>query len=142
MADLISADSHLCPVDQTARIIASKWTPLIIRDLVDGCKRFVQLQKSLEGISPKTLSERLRQLESQGIITRRCFAEVPPRVEYSLTPKGAALLPVIDSMRHYGLTWLCIDEPRQEATGSVSDATRVDPASGVASLRPTELVGL
>jgi DNA-binding HxlR family transcriptional regulator len=97
----------LCPVDETAKIIGHKWTPLIIRDLVGGPKRFNQLEKSLEGVSPKTLSERLRRLEAEGIVVRRCFAEVPPRVEYALTEKGHALIPVIDSMRQYGLTWLC-----------------------------------
>jgi DNA-binding HxlR family transcriptional regulator len=102
----------LCPVDETAKIIGNKWTPLIIRDLVSGEKRFNQLERSLEGISPKTLSERLRRLEAERIITRRCFAEVPPRVEYALTDKGHALVPVIDSMRAYGLTWLC--PPRAE----------------------------
>jgi DNA-binding HxlR family transcriptional regulator len=97
----------LCPVDETAKIIGNKWTPLIIRDLVGGQKRFNQLERSLDGISPKTLSERLRRLEAEAIITRRCFAEVPPRVEYSLTDQGHALVPVIDSMRAYGLAWLC-----------------------------------
>ena len=70
-----------------------------------------QLERSLDGISPKTLSERLRRLEAEAIVTRRCFAEVPPRVEYSLTDKGHALVPVIDSMRAYGVAWLC---PRHE----------------------------
>jgi DNA-binding HxlR family transcriptional regulator len=102
----------LCPVDETAKIIGNKWTPLIIRDLVSGEKRFNQLERSLEGISPKTLSERLRRLEAEAIITRRCFAEVPPRVEYALTEKGHALVPVIESMREYGLKWLC--PPRSE----------------------------
>ncbi len=97
----------LCPVDQTARIIGNKWTPLIIRDLATGQKRFNELERSLEGISPKTLSERLRRLEAEGMVTRRCFAEVPPRVEYTLTEKGSALVPVIESMRQYGLVWLC-----------------------------------
>ena len=97
----------LCPVDETAKIIGNKWTSLIIRDLGTGRRRFNELERSLDGISPKTLSERLRRLEAEGIITRRCYAEVPPRVEYDLTEKGLALLPVIDSMREYGLAWLC-----------------------------------
>ena len=103
----VTTRRKLCPVDETAKIIGNKWTPLIIRDLVGGEKRFNQLEKSLEGISPKTLSERLRRLEAEGIVTRRCFAEVPPRVEYALTPKGHALVPIIDGMREYGLHWLC-----------------------------------
>jgi len=82
-------DNATCPVARTARIISGKWTILIIRDLTAGVKRFNQLERSLQGISPKTLSERLRSLEEEGIVLRQTFAEVPPRVEYSLTEKGA-----------------------------------------------------
>jgi DNA-binding HxlR family transcriptional regulator len=95
-----------CPVARTALIISGKWTILIIRDLTSGVKRFNELERSLQGISPKTLSERLRSLEDVGIIIRQTFAEVPPRVEYSLTEKGRDLMPVIDSMRIYGQQWL------------------------------------
>ena len=96
----------MCPVARTARIISGKWTLLIIRDLTSGVKRFNQLERSLSGISPKTLSERLRSLEEEGIIFRQTFAEVPPRVEYSLTEKGQDLVDVIESMRSYGQQWL------------------------------------
>jgi len=96
-----------CPVARTAQIIGGKWTILIIRDLATGVKRFNQLERSLSGISPKTLSERLRSLEEEGIVKRKTFAEVPPRVEYSLTEKGCDLISVIDSMRNYGKQWLC-----------------------------------
>lgn len=101
-----------CPVARTAELIGNKWTPLIIRDLVKGEKRFSELERSLRGISPKTLSERLKKLEDASVVTRKCFAEVPPRVEYTLTDKGVALLPVIESMRSYGKAWLpeCNDE--------------------------------
>ena len=92
----------LCPVDQTARIIGNKWTPLIIRDLATGQKRFNELERSLEGISPKTLSERLRRLEAEGMVTRRCFAEVPPRVEYTLTEQGRTLEPILLAMWAWG----------------------------------------
>jgi len=95
-----------CPVARTAELIGNKWTPLIIRDLVKGEKRFSELERSLRGISPKTLSERLKKLEDAQVVNRKCYAEVPPRVEYTLTEKGIALLPVIDSMRAYGATWL------------------------------------
>jgi DNA-binding HxlR family transcriptional regulator len=95
-----------CPVARTAEIIGNKWTPLIVRDLECGCRRFSELERSLVGISPKTLSERLKRLEEAGVIARACFAEVPPRVEYSLTGKGHALLPVIESMRSFGVAWL------------------------------------
>ncbi len=100
-------DEAICPVARTAEIISGKWTLLIIRDLVSGVKRFNQLERSLHGISPKTLSERLRSLEEEGIIVRQMFAEVPPRVEYSLTEKGRDLVDVVESMRCYGKRWLC-----------------------------------
>ncbi len=95
-----------CPVAKTAKVIGGKWTLLIIRDLANGTKRFNELERSLQGISPKTLSERLRSLEHGGMITRETFAEVPPRVEYSLTDMGQELIPIIDSMRGYGRKWL------------------------------------
>jgi DNA-binding HxlR family transcriptional regulator len=100
-------DDVVCPVARTADIISGKWTLLIIRDLASGVKRFNQLERSLHGISPKTLSERLRSLEEEGIIIRQTFAEVPPRVEYSLTEKGYDLVGVIESMRSFGKRWLC-----------------------------------
>lgn len=99
-----------CPVARTAEIIGNKWTPLIVRDLAEGHRRFSELERSLAGISPKTLSERLKRLEEAGVIDRVCYAEVPPRVEYSLTGKGFALLPVIDSMRDFGVRWLVCEE--------------------------------
>ena len=95
-----------CPVARTAEIIGNKWTPLIVRDLASGRRRFSELERSLTGISPKTLSERLKRLEEAHVLDRTCFAEVPPRVEYALTPKGYALLPVIESMREFGNRWL------------------------------------
>ncbi|MBO0778595.1 MAG: helix-turn-helix transcriptional regulator [Ktedonobacteraceae bacterium] len=103
-------EDTVCPVARTAQIISGKWTILVIRDLAAGVKRFNQLERSLHGISPKTLSERLRSLEEEGIIQRQTFAEVPPRVEYSLTEKGRDLVYVIESMRHYGKQWLCKGE--------------------------------
>ena len=101
-----AADLYGCPVARTAQIISTKWTPLIVRDLARGERRFGELQRSLVGISPKTLTERLKYLEAVAVIERRCYAEVPPRVVYSLTEKGRALLPVIESMRAYGVAWL------------------------------------
>lgn len=112
-----------CPVARTAELIGNKWTPLIIRDLVKGEKRFSELERSLHGISPKTLSERLKKLEDAQVVNRKCYAEVPPRVEYTLTEKGFALLPVIDSMRAYGVVWL--PECRDEA--DVADAAVGEP---------------
>jgi len=103
-------DDTVCPIARTAEIISGKWTLLIIRDLASGVKRFNQLERSLHGISPKTLSERLRSLEEEGVIHRQTFAEVPPRVEYSLTEKGRDLVDVIESMRIYGKRWLCTEK--------------------------------
>jgi DNA-binding HxlR family transcriptional regulator len=90
----------------TAEIVCGKWTLLLIRDLAEGCSRFCELERSLAGISPRTLSLRLRALEEQGIVQRHTFPEVPPRVEYALTEKGRALLPIVDDMRSYGERWL------------------------------------
>ena len=101
-----AVDHFGCPVARTAQIISNKWTPLIIRDLARGACRFSELERSLAGISPKTLSERLKYLEAGRVIRRDCYAEVPPRVEYSLTDKGRALLPIIETMRAYGAAWL------------------------------------
>src|SRR3954451_22550206 len=95
-----------CPVCATADIICGKWTILVIRDLAEGRTRFCELERSLAGISPRTLSLRLRALEEQGIAKRHTYPEVPPRVEYSLTPKGRALLPLIEDMRSYGRQWI------------------------------------
>jgi DNA-binding HxlR family transcriptional regulator len=99
-----------CPVCRTADIVCGKWTLLVIRDLAEGRSRFCELERSLEGISPRTLSLRLRALEEEGIVERHTFAEVPPRVEYSLTPKGEALVPLIEDMRRYGREYLGVDD--------------------------------
>jgi DNA-binding HxlR family transcriptional regulator len=95
-----------CGVERTARLVGDVWTLLIIRDLEHGCKRFGELQKSVTGISPRTLSQRLSAMESQGLITRHAYAEIPPRVEYTLTDMGLGLIPIINVMRTYGEQWL------------------------------------
>jgi DNA-binding HxlR family transcriptional regulator len=100
------SSNKTCPVCHTAEIISGKWTLLIIRDLAGGRSRFCELERSLEGISPRTLSLRLRALEAEGIVDRRTYPEVPPRVEYRLTTKGEALVPLIEQMRRYGREWL------------------------------------
>jgi DNA-binding HxlR family transcriptional regulator len=99
-----------CPVCATADIICGKWTILVIRDLAEGRSRFCELERSLAGISPRTLSLRLRGLEEQGIVERHTYPEVPPRVEYSLTDKGRALVPLIEDMRRYGREQLGVDD--------------------------------
>ncbi len=95
-----------CAVAACAEIIGAKWTALLVHDLSEGPRRFSQLERSCAGISPRTLSERLRVLEDEGILERRSYAESPPRVEYELTDKGASLLPIIDAMREFGKDWL------------------------------------
>ena len=112
------AFNEKCPVCATADVVCQKWTVLVIRDLADGSSRFCELERSLAGISPRTLSLRLRALEEEGIVERKTFPEVPPRVEYALTQKGRALLPLIDDMRSFGREWL-LDE----------DGTRVPAAA-------------
>ncbi len=103
------ASNDSCPVCRTAEIVCGKWTLLVIRDLAEGRSRFCELERSLQGISPRTLSLRLRALEEEGILERQTFPEVPPRVEYALTTKGRALVPLIEDMRKYGREWLCGD---------------------------------
>ncbi len=95
-----------CAVACTAEIIGSKWTAVLVHDLSEGPRRFSDLERALPGISPRTLSERLRALEGERVLARRSYAESPPRVEYELTPKGRALLPIIDAMREFGHEWL------------------------------------
>ncbi|HWA55465.1 MAG TPA: helix-turn-helix domain-containing protein [Solirubrobacterales bacterium] len=101
-----AASNASCPVCRTAEIVCGKWTLLVIRDLAEGSSRFCELERSLEGISPRTLSLRLRALEEEGIVERHTFPEVPPRVEYALTEKGEALVPLVEDMRRYGTRWL------------------------------------
>ncbi len=99
-------DSGCCSVAACADIIGAKWTALLVHDLSEGPRRFTELEHSCIGISPRTLSERLRALEDEDIVVRRSYAESPPRVEYELTEKGEALLPIIDAMREFGREWL------------------------------------
>jgi DNA-binding HxlR family transcriptional regulator len=91
-----------CAVAACAEIIGAKWTALLVHDLSEGPRRFSELEHSCAGISPRTLSERLRALEDEGLVERRSYAESPPRVEYELTDKGEALLPIITEMRRFG----------------------------------------
>jgi DNA-binding HxlR family transcriptional regulator len=111
-----------CPVCRTADIVCGKWTLLVIRDLAEGRSRFCELERSLEGISPRTLSLRLRALEEEGVLERRTYPEVPPRVEYALTEKGRALVPIIESMRAYGLEWLGAEGECVPADGDAATA--------------------
>jgi DNA-binding HxlR family transcriptional regulator len=112
-----------CPVSRTAAVISGKWTILLVRDLAEGHCRFCELERSLQGISPRTLSLRLRALEEEGIVERHTYPEVPPRVEYQLTAKGRDLLPIIEDMRRYGLQWLGPEDDCAPAAASGALAT-------------------
>ena len=98
-----------CAVACCAEIIGAKWTALLVHDLSEGPRRFSELEHACPGISPRTLSERLRSLEQEGIVVRHSYAETPPRVEYELTEKGIGLLPIIAEMRRFGRDWLVGD---------------------------------
>ncbi len=100
-----------CAVAACTAILGAKWTALIVHDLSEGARRFSELEHACPGISPRTLSERLRVLEQEEILVRRSYAESPPRVEYELTKKGRGLLPVIAEMRRFGRAWLVEREP-------------------------------
>ena len=110
-----------CAVACTAEIIGSKWTAIIVHDLSEGPRRFSELERSCPGISPRTLSERLRVLEHDGLIEKHTAAR---RAEYGLTQKGTALLPIIEEMRRFGHSWLVTDDSHTHAP-----KTRVAPAA-------------
>jgi DNA-binding HxlR family transcriptional regulator len=99
-------DCSSCAVAATSDLIGSKWTALLVHDLSEGPRRFTELEHACPGISPRTLSERLHMLEQEGIVVRNSYPESPPRVEYELTDKGLALLPIIEAMRSFGHHWL------------------------------------
>lgn len=94
-----------CPVETTLSLISSRWTVLIIRELLTGTKRFNELKKSINNISQKVLTSNLRNLEENGLIERTVYAEVPPRVEYSLTETGLSLKPILDAMWDWGINY-------------------------------------
>lgn len=91
-----------CPVETTLMLIGDKWKVLILRDLMEGTRRFGQLKKSIGSVSQKVLTAQLRDMEQMGLLIRKVYAEVPPRVEYTLTPTGYSLKPILDAMRNWG----------------------------------------
>ncbi|MCI8316423.1 MAG: helix-turn-helix transcriptional regulator [Lachnospiraceae bacterium] len=91
-----------CPVETTLLLISDRWKVLIIRDLLDGTKRFGELKKSIGNVSQKVLTANLRSMEDSGLLTRKVYAEVPPRVEYTLTETGYSLKPVLDALSEWG----------------------------------------
>jgi DNA-binding HxlR family transcriptional regulator len=106
----------MCPIDRALQVMEGRWATLIVRDLMTGPKRFGELRSSLAGISPKTLTDRLRHLETLGILTRHAFAEVPPRVEYHLTEHGFTLEPILLAMWRWGHDDLAPDLPNPLAS--------------------------
>lgn len=102
-----------CPVETTLTLIGDKWKVLILRDLLPGTKRFGELKKSVGSVSQKVLTAQLRDMEENGLISRKVYAEVPPRVEYSLTELGMSLKPVLDAMRLWGEEYKsCLQETK------------------------------
>jgi DNA-binding HxlR family transcriptional regulator len=95
-----------CAVAACAELIGAKWTAVILHDLSEGARRFTELEHACAGISPRTLADRLRTLEHEEIVVRRSYHELPPRVEYELTEKGRALLPIVSEMGRFGRGWL------------------------------------
>ncbi|WP_371926422.1 winged helix-turn-helix transcriptional regulator [Sebaldella sp. S0638] len=91
-----------CPVEATLQLIGDKWKVLILRDLMDGTKRFGELKKGINGVSQKVLTSNLRTMETNGLVARKVYAEVPPKVEYTLTETGYSLKPVLDVMTVWG----------------------------------------
>lgn len=95
-------DLPACPVEITLTLIGDKWKVLILRDLLPGTKRFGELKRSIGSVSQKVLTAQLRDMEESGLVNRQVYAEVPPRVEYSLTDLGQSLKPILDSMKNWG----------------------------------------
>lgn len=94
-----------CPVESTLAVIHGRWKVMIIHFLIDGTKRFSELHRALAGISHRTLSQQLREMEADRLIRRKVYRQVPPKVEYSLTPLGASLKPVLDAMHEWGASY-------------------------------------
>ena len=99
-----------CPVETTLMLIGDKWKVLILRDLMNGTKRFGELKKSIGTVSQKVLTAQLRDMEDKGLLTRKVYAEVPPRVEYSLTDLGRSLKPILDAMLAWGQAYKALQE--------------------------------
>lgn len=101
----MSRNLPACPVEVTLMLISDRWKVLILRDLLSGTKRFGELKKSIGSISQKVLTSNLRSMEEDGLLTRKVYAEVPPRVEYTLTELGKSLRPILCAMQQWGLEY-------------------------------------
>ncbi len=106
MKSIESLDRITCSVEITLKVIGGRWKVLILRELFLGVKRFGELHRALQGITQKMLTQQLRELEHDGIVDRHVYLQVPPKVEYSLTPLGETLKPILDSMHEWGLKYL------------------------------------
>ena len=107
-----------CPVETTLMLIGDKWKVLILRDLLPGTKRFGELKKSVGNVTQKVLTTQLRDMEEQGLVRRRVYAEVPPRVEYSLTDLGKSLKPILDAMWTWGEGYKAQNRAKEDADPS------------------------
>lgn len=105
-SQLVDTQRASCPVERTLEVIGGRWKVLILRELFQGVKRFGQLHRALHGITQKMLTQQLREMEQDGIIHREVYLQVPPKVEYSLTPLGESLKPIIDVMHEWGVRHL------------------------------------
>ena len=99
----VETEKPSCPVERTLDVIGGRWKVLIIRELFQGVRRFNELQRSLHGITQKMLTQQLREMEADGIVHREIYLQVPPKVEYSLTPLGESLKPILEGMHEWGL---------------------------------------
>lgn len=104
-----------CPVETALKVIGGRWKVLILQELLHGVKRFGQLHRALHGITQKMLTQQLREMEKDGIIYRQVYLQVPPKVEYSLTPLGNSLKPVLDAIHQWGVQYE-LEYPNQEVT--------------------------
>src|SRR4028119_2043239 len=110
----VKVDRANCPVERTLEVIGGRWKVLILRELFQGVKRFNELQRAVNGITQKMLTQQLREMESDAIVHREIYLQVPPKVEYSLTPLGESLKPIIDSMHQWGTKFLSQKNPDSE----------------------------
>ncbi len=98
----VPIEPHIGCIAAATKVLGNKWTSLLLRDLASGPKRFTELEKSVDGINPRTLSQRLDDLEMHGIVSKTCYKQAPPRIEYTLTQKGIELIPILRSMAEWG----------------------------------------
>ncbi len=113
----------VCPVQRTIAMIADKWKVIVIANLGDGTMRFRELQRAMAGVTPKVLTRQLRDLEQDGLVKRVAYAEIPPRVEYSLTPLGRSLLPILQQLHNWAVANSDTLLRRQTAVGAEAEET-------------------